>query len=303
MIKKYFSRKFFLKIFSLMASLFIWMYVVSSAEIEITKLVPVKIELPDGMSIKNEMTKEVTFRFRGPGLFVRKYLEKDLTIDVKKNRFYKKGITKYNIRLEQFKFKLPIGVELMSMEPRILQLNLERTREKLVKVKPVFSQKILDQYNIKEIKVFPDKIKISGPRSLVKGINIVETKTIEDLKSNDTSSFFVTIPRTDSRILLHEKAVEISYTLQSKNIEFTFTQVPIIFQSVKLIKNVNPKLITVKVFGDESKIKKLNKDSIQVIGYVPKDAANQVEIELTTELPDGIKALELSPKKVTVDLE
>jgi YbbR domain-containing protein len=279
------------------------MYVVSSAEIEITKIVPINIELPKGISVRNEMTKEVSFRLKGPGLFVRKFLEKELSIDVKKNRYYKKGKSKYNIRLDQFKFKLPLGVELMSMEPRILDLKLEKTREKMVEVIPVFSQNILDVYNIKKIKTFPSKIKISGAKSIIKRIKSIETKMIEDIKSKDGESFLVEVPNPDSRIVMNEAAVEISYTLQSKNIEFTYTEVPIIFQSVKLIKNVSPKSVSVKVYGEESKIKKLNMDSIQIIGYVPKDAAKKVEIELTTELPSGIKVLEITPKKVTVDLE
>lgn len=303
MKKKFLSRKFLLKIFSLMASIFIWMYVVSSAEILINKAVPLNIELPTGLAVSNEYSKEIHFRFKGPGLFVRKFIERDLTINVKKSKYFKRGIKKYNIRLDQYKFKLPLGVELISMEPRSLQINLENSIEKMVKVNPIFSQKIQDEYNVKEIKVFPKKVKISGPRSVVRKIKQLDTKIVEELGESSDAGFAVDLNTPDSRVEVHEESVDISYTLQSKNIEFTYTEVPIIFQSVKLIKSVKPSVVNVKVYGEESKIKQLSKDSIQVIGYIPKDASKRAEIELITEFPIGIKVLDLSPKKVTVELE
>ena len=69
------KQRWVLRGFSLIASIFIWLYVVSSAEIELSKIVKIDLELPENYSIVNFPDKEVHFRFKGPGLFVRKFLE------------------------------------------------------------------------------------------------------------------------------------------------------------------------------------------------------------------------------------
>jgi hypothetical protein len=148
MKKLIFRRKALLKLFSFFAGVFIWMYVVSSAEVEINFVSTAHIEVPKGLAIKNELNREIIYRYRGPGLFVRKFLEKQIDINIKSKMYYKRKRYKYNINLDQFKVKLPLGVELLSVEPRSLQFELEKSLEKFVSVKPVFSQKIMDDFNI-----------------------------------------------------------------------------------------------------------------------------------------------------------
>ena len=296
-------RKLLLKIFCLFFGVFIWMYVVSSAIIENEKSAQIKIQLPKGLAIKNEMVNEVTFRFKGPALFLREFINKDLQIEIKSKRYYKKGRYRYTLNMDNFKFKLPIGVEITSIEPRYLNLELEKEIEKWLEVKAVFADDILSDYNIKELITFPRKVLVRGPKSLLRGIKHLDTKLIEKLDTEKGHHFLVEIDQPDLRLSMDDTNVNISYTLQSKNIEFTYTEVPIIFQSVSLIKSALPKVVKVKVFGEEAKIKTLSKDSIQIIAFVPKGSVGQVEVELITELPPGLELVEITPKKVNIGLE
>lgn len=297
------KRKLFLKLFSLFSGVFIWMYVVSSAEVEVTFDAPITIEVPKGLAIKNEMNREIKYRFKGPGLFVRKFLEKKIRIDIKKDQYFKKRKFKYNISMDQFKFKLPLGVELLSIEPRDILVLLESSKEKSVEIKPIFSHSILNEFNIKELKVFPRRIKVTGPKSVVRSIKSIETKLITELNKNSGDHFAVELISPDSRVKLEEYTANVSYTVQSKIIEFTYTDVPIIFQSVSLIKSATPKLVKVIVSGSEVAIESLSRGPIQVVALISNGSKGKKEIELIAELPPGIKLIKIIPKVVSVNLE
>ncbi|MBT4791314.1 MAG: YbbR-like domain-containing protein [Halobacteriovoraceae bacterium] len=297
------SRKFLLRIFSLFAGLFIWMYVVSSSELEISKNIPIEIELPKSMAIKNDISHEVLYRLKGPALFVRKYLETQNKIVIKKEDYYQKRRSRYHIALDQFLAKLPLGVELVQTQPPQLTLVLERARKKRVSIKPVFASHISEKYKLKNLKAFPATVLVSGPSSLINNLKFIETKLIEDIDTNKGTSFLVDLALPDSRITLKDSQVNVTYTLQSRNIEFTYNEIPIIFQSTRLIKSATPKMVKIIVKGEESKLKSLGRDSIQIVALVPKNKRGKLDVELIVELPEGISLVSLTPKTVKLELE
>lgn len=298
-----FKQKIMLRLFSLLIGFFIWVYVVSSAQVEMNLKVALTIGLPEGLAIKNEINRELVYHLKGPRLLVRKFLEKERKIHISKKAYFKKRKYKYLINLDQFKLKLPPGLELTSLGARELVIELEALSEKFIVIKPSFSENILDNYKIEQLKIFPKKMKVMGPRSIVKSIKFLETQLIDELKLNKDNNFFVDVLSPDSRVRTHGKSINISYTLKSKKVDFVYSEIPIIFQSSSLIKSAFPKVVRVKVNGEESLINDLDKGTIQVIAYVPKGKHGKVEIELITELPQGIKLLEIIPKKVNLDLE
>ncbi len=303
MKKPLFKRKFFLRLFSLFAGVFIWMYVVSSAEIEVNLKAPLKIAIPKGLAISNEFVRVIEYRFKGPGLLVRKLLDREIKIDIKEEEYYKKGKYNYHINIENYNFKLPISVEQISVTPRELNLKLERIMHKTIRVKPNFAANILENFDVKDVKVFPDKVKISGPRSLIKKMNFVETKLIEDINLVSEGGFLTEINIHDPRLQLDEKNVNLSYSLHSKNVSKTFRGIPIVFQSISLVKRAFPKEVVIKISGEEKKINSLRQEDIHVLAMIPKKNRSKQEIELITELPEGIKLVEINPSKVSVELE
>ncbi|MAX65844.1 MAG: hypothetical protein QF441_01480 [Bacteriovoracaceae bacterium] len=296
-------KNIWLKAFSVFASIFIWMYVVSSAEIEVNKSIPIAIELPQELAMKNEIINQVNYRLKGPGIFVRKFVDKNLKIRIKKESYFKRGVQKYSIALDSYKFKLPLGVELLNIEPRYITLDLEKKISKKVRVVPSFSNEILSLYNIKDLKVTPKKIKVSGARSLVNRLQLIETKTINEIQNTAQGNLVVGLHKNDPRLSFFTESVNVSYHIQSKTISKSFSEIPIIFQSMELIKQTSHKFVTITLEGDEKLINELAQDSIQVIANIPKGSPKKLKLELITDLPEGIKVSEINPKLIDIVLE
>ncbi len=297
------NRKRLLKLFSLFFSIFIWLYVVSTAEIEIVKEIPIKISVPDRMAIANDIEKNVSYSLSGPGLFVRRFLHKDLEVVIDIENYYKRGISNYKINLDPYKFKLPLGVELTSIEPRFLDLRLEPLVSKKVAVKPNFSSQLNDEYKIVDITVLPKFVTVSGPRSIINRVKKLETKLIENIENVPAEGLRTKVEINTDKIKVDDSNILVNFVLKSKIVQKTMNDIPIIFQSNSLIKNISQKKINMVLEGDEKLMSQLEASGIQVLAIVPQKINGPTDIELITELPEGIKLISLEPSNVTVELE
>ena len=296
-------KKLYLKIFSLISGLFIWMYVVSSAQIELTKIVDLKVDLPKGKSVRNIIPSEVRYRIKGPGIFVRKFVNDKFDLKISKKEYYKKGQTSFILDLEKIKAKLPFGVELVSIEPRNFPLKLERSLRKKVEISPDFSPGILEQFNIQRLSIKPEKIEISGPRSIVKNVQKVKTEEIDSLSVGQNQKVEIKLISPDKRLFLEQSSIIASMELITKNKQRLFKNIPIIYQSMGPIKYVSTRSVDITLVGKEEVLGKLDPESIQVIALIPKGKKGELSIELITELPQGIRLKELTPKSIKVEVE
>ena len=244
-----------LRFFSLLVAVLIWMYVVSSAEIEVTKNIPINIQVPDKLAISNRWDQEVQYRIKGPGLFVRKFLERKLVMEFKQEDYYQKGRLNYKLVFDRSKVKLPLGVELVDIQPRVLNLALEKSLTKSVQVKILEADGFREKFQIDKINVEPQKVSITGPRSVIQKLDYIESPIIDGKKLNEEKSFVVALKSQDPRVMLKNELVNVSYELKSKTKEFTFSDLPIIFQTVSLISQVDPKVVSVVLKGDSEVIK------------------------------------------------
>lgn len=303
-MKKLIGRKNLLRLFSLAVAGFIWIYVVSSAEIEVTKNIPIEVEIPDKYAISNRWDQEVQYRIKGPGLFVRKFLDRELFMRFNKSDYYQKGKLKYRLIFDRSKIKLPLGVELVDIQPRVLNINLERSMQKTVAVKAVMAEGVIERNKIEEVKLKPSKIEISGPRSVIRNITSVETQVIDSTKLNDDRSFIQAVKIDDPRVKAKTDFVNVSYSLIAQTKEFTFSDLPIIFQTVKLISKVEPKVVSVVLKGDSNVMEKLTKEKIKIIADVPSGKQGSVEVQLKAQIDaKDVEVISIFPPKVKLVLE
>ncbi len=309
MIRSKVKKKYLLRFFSVISSFFIWLYVVSSAEVELTKNIPIEIETPKGYAIANLVEREAVFRFKGPGLFVREFIEQEKVIKIKKDAYYKKGKSTFSLRLDRFPIKLPLGVELLSLEPRVLGLSIERKISKKLKVKPIFTQNLEDKYTISNVQIRPEYVKVSGPSSLIKSLDSIETKTIDGQNLISNKSIVTDLAFIDQRVNIDTSEVNISYVLESKLLNFTYNRIAIIFQSAQIIKNSSFREVSITLKGDRTLFDGLDQDGIKVFAEVDsrelkaKENKKTKRVELRVELPDGLELVELKPSEIEVELE
>lgn len=297
------KRKILLKFISLVGGFFIWIYVVSAAQIELSKTLPLKVDIPKEFAIKNDLPNEVMYRVKGPGIFTRKYVDDKAELLIKKEFYYKKGKKKFNINFDKVGIKLPLGVELLEVRPRSFSLELEKSSSQRVKIKSKISPVILEKYKIGKIKIRPQKIMITGPRSVVRGIKFVETEEIDSLTAGINKDLKILLTKPDKRVDLSQSNISANIELLSKLKVETLKKVPIVFQSSKLIKNASHKYVDLKVEADENLLKDIDLSEFKVFAIVRQNSSGTTKVKLITKLPQGIKELEVVPREIKVVVE
>lgn len=297
------NRKLILKFISILTSFLIWIYVVSSAEVELTKEYDLNLQVPEGQALKTIIPKVVSFRVKGPGIFARKYADGRENYFIDQKKYYKKGKKKYTINLDKLKKKLPLGVELVSVEPRSISFELERNLKKKVEIKPIFTSSILEKFNVGDLVLSQKKMTITGPRSLVKKVKEIKTVELDFLKGGINSEVQIELVNPDSRIKLEKNKITGSIELLSRIVEKEFKNISIIFQSSGLVKYASTKKVSFVLSGDENIIDKIKKEQIQVLAIVPNGKNGKQTIKLISELPQGIKEVKIIPKSIIVDVE
>lgn len=288
---------------SLATAMLIWIYVVSTAEIELNKELAIQVDLPDGKAIRNEVPKSVIYRIKGPGLFVRAFLEKQNTFKIPRQTFKKSMKKKILINLEKFQDQLPLGLELVDVAPRQFYLELEASMEKTVPVKAQFAAAVLGQFKVQKLELWPKEVQIRGPRSLVQKVDFIDTKELEPLKIGLNKEVKVALINPDQRLRLSPEVVNTSIDLINKMVRKKVDGFSILFQSEGFIKYASQKKVELTLEGSSKEIEDLDLDSIQVIALAPRGKRGELDIELITELPQGIKVIDISPKSIKVIVE
>ena len=296
-------KKHLLRLFSLLVSVLIWMYVVSSAEVEISKHVEVDISVPKNMAISNLIEKEVVYRFKGPGLFVRKFLENPMKVEIDSQSYYRKGKKNYILSIDRLPLKLPLGVELMSFEPRYINLVLEPKVKKKLKVIPQFSSELRNEYDIKEIKLMPEFIEVEGPKGLVSGLKNLETKMISKIDFHNGAPTEVELSPLDSRLTMTNSKILINYSYNSKKIDFTYKSVPIIFHSAQLISKSSHRYAMVKIQVKNGETSRPTNTEITVIATPKANVSGAQQVALKVNVPAGVDLVAVEPESIELELE
>jgi hypothetical protein len=90
------------------------------------------------------------------------------------------------IHLTDKSVRMPFGVNLVKITPSILTLNLERTLQKVVPVRPRLVGRPAPGFEVGEVKAEPSEVRIAGPRSRIQEMEsaFTEALSVEGAQSN-----------------------------------------------------------------------------------------------------------------------
>lgn len=294
------KRKHLLKIFSLFFSVFIWLYATNSAEVERIKEIPITVEVPKGMILKNSDDFKVRYFVKGPNLIARKFGNEKILKKVEVKEYYKRKKKNYTVSLEDYRVKLPLGLELIKVTPSEINFQIDRLLKKKVPLIIEQDFKLVDG----NVSIGQKFVTITGPRSILSKVKSWKLNKVDINELVEKKKVFASLESTDDNFSFDKDKIEVTYSPKIKNQEFTFNNVPIIFQTSKLLKSISQRVVSIKIIGDKDIVNNLDLDAISIFGTIPKKVKSQeIEVLLRAELPEGIELLEIKPEKVIVELE
>jgi YbbR domain-containing protein len=171
-----FSESLALKLVSLLLALILWITILGLKREEIRLNVKLEPLLPPGMLIINKIPEHIQFTFTGPRI-VLKNLEKKLQPIRPDLRRSRDTTLSFSIS-EDLLGDLGNGVRVASFYPPNVLIRLEELIERYVPVKPTFIGEVLNGKKVKEVRVTPAQVSVTGPRGLVQTLESVGTEVI-----------------------------------------------------------------------------------------------------------------------------
>ena len=200
--------------------------------------------------------------------------------------------------------QLPVGVEVISIDPDTLHFVFEKSFTKKVAVKPDISLQFAKQYNLYDsLMLKPDSVKVSGRKSIVDTIRYVDTrhKTYNNLKEGVTEKLGLVTPKFDPPVYLSTDSVLVSLKVEKFTEARVEVPVTLMFgTSVKSIYRTYPEKVTVTCLIAMKDYSRLDPSLFSVVssdedvsGF--EDRRIPVRVE---QSPKFVKVMKIEPEKV-----
>ena len=301
-----FFKNFGKKIIAVVIAILIW--IVANLEFDIEKdfNVPVKYtNLNPELIIANNPPQKINFRIRGPRTELSTFTNSNSIINIDLSEF-KKGVS--NIKVQSDEMNLPREIDILTMSPSEITLDIDSLYTKNVPIIPVMDSLEAGFEIIGEPELSPANVEIKGPRKLLNNIKSIDTSTIS-LK-DEKSQFSIEVPlQLPNNLVTIEgsKLVKVTIDLKEENLEKEFNNLNIVFKNFNDLDFIAlDKTKAMIIFdGPYSLINDLSSNDIDV--YVDaKDLSNdesgkhKLRVKVDYPNPNNLHLNKLSPEMIEI---
>ena len=152
------------------------LFLISRQPVSEVRIVGVPVEyinVPAGLELTGDIPQTVSVRLKGPRDVVRGLPPSQLAVEAD---LRDKTAGERNVQLRTSDLNLPTNVEISRVEPASLQLKLEPTLHKKVKVEAPPAQAD-EGFDITYVVIEPETLEIEGPASVVANVTSLKTES------------------------------------------------------------------------------------------------------------------------------
>lgn len=291
----------FLRLASLIAGTTLWFYVLNSEPVRVERDFPLRLLLPEGQVIANEWPQTVKIELKGARVFLETMQPSGLEVIAEVAATPKRQ----NLRLVSSMVPTPFGVEVVSIIPDMLPLQLTKESSKTIKVRPMITGDAGPDVAFDIERVEPSIVKVIGPWNLLKDLRDLPTATLSWSELDPSKGVVkVALRDIDSRIRVDgAQEVEIFYKVKPKKANMTLKNIPIRFLSTSRRISSRVKEVALDVLVSEQNSALLTKDRVQVIADIPEGKKGQMQVDLRAVLPDGVHLLQIHPASISISVK
>ncbi|MEW6456481.1 MAG: CdaR family protein [Acidobacteriota bacterium] len=219
-IKNFFKENIEIKIISIVLAFLIWFTIGKDEKSFSDIYIPVPIELkniPNNLEIIGTSVKNAEIRIRAPERIIRNLNPDKISLKLNLEKA-KEGTQWFKISDEDI--IIPEEAEIVKINPSMIQITFDTIQEKYVDIKPVITGKMAKGLKLKSVTVFPNKTKVSGPKTRFKDGMNVKTDSINLSQLNSSIEMKVNIfPPNQYLRLLDDKFVIVKIEIEKTNEE------------------------------------------------------------------------------------
>ncbi len=300
-LKKLGQSHIFLRIASVIAGTTLWFYVLNSEPVRVEREFPLKLLMPQSQVVSNSWPQSIKVELKGARVFLENVQPEGIEIITEVASAPKKQ----TIKLYPSMIALPFGVEVVSMIPDTINLQLVKESAKTLKIRPIVTGEVGPDVAFDIEKISPSTVKVSGPWNVLKDLKDIPTVAMNwnDLDTTK-GSVKVNLRDLDARLDYDNTSeVEIFFKVRPKKANLTLKNIPIRFVTSATRITSRVKEVSLEVLAPESPGFKLTTDNVQVMADIPVGKKGSVNVELRAVLPEGVHLLQIHPSSISINVK
>jgi len=291
--------KHLLKIVSFVMACFLWFYVLNSEPQEVVRKLSIEYKTPKGYSLANLALDKVSVRLKGSRAFMQQALKgrEKIIIDVTRLPYKKKK--DLTATLSNYDIPVPFGVDVLSIDPEVLHIKLDKEITKKVSVKAQLVGDVSHDLKLMKTSLTPSTVFIKGPKEVMRKIGRLRSLPIDVSSLEGNGEIKVGILPTDPRIHIKRDApLVFKYSMKPKKANLTLKKVKIRFISSGRQFKTKHKYASLDVLAPDDI--KLKASSVKVFADIPEGKRGVRTVKLEARLPEGVHLLQINPQTIRV---
>ena len=297
----FFRKDWVLKLLSLGFALLIWFFVVGEQKGELNISIPLElVNIPEGMVIANDIPPNIDVRVYGPRSMIRAMATKGIlrVIDLQDAT-----PGKITVHISPDSLSLPGAIRALRIQPSIVEIVLEPLVLSDFPIKPVLKGKVAKYHKVLNTYVYPSRVVLSGPESVIKAMNDVRTFPVDlDGASHDITKE-IGLDLHGLHVSPEEKetykvTVNIVPTQSTRRI----THIPVQIETSKPNVLWWPRIVSVTLRGPILDLREIKVTDIYV-GISLKGLEPGIHsVEPGCIVPEGFTLMEITPQNIKVNI-
>jgi YbbR domain-containing protein len=212
-IRKLFFENLGLKITALVLAILVWAAVTGSERADSEKTLRVPVELTnvsESIEVRTVKPEEVSLSLHGASQIINEISQQNLKISIDLRDTVKSG--RINFYAEDH-LKIPNGVQILSVHPKMIEINVEEFAIREIPVKVRFIGRLKSGLTLKEARVIPEKVTVIGFRPQIAEIDSISTEPLNLATIENSTNLIVALAKTGN-ILRFQAQKEVEVVLE-----------------------------------------------------------------------------------------
>ena len=248
--------------------------------------VPIQFQgLPPGHEILDDGEQRVSVRLFGPEDLVRRLNSNQITVVA---HLQHKDPGERVVQLHPEDVVRPPRVKVSQIFPPNIRLQIERTAERSVPIRPRTEGALAPGVEVYDVTVTPSQIHLEGPESQLNELQDVSTESI-NLAGHDTSfSKLVDVETLHPSIRIKTREqIRLTVTIGEQRVTQIFTGVPVRWPDQGTDGRLLTRKVDVEIYGPLSRVGALTPSQIRVEARTTGVPREQGSVAPTVLLPEG----------------
>ena len=303
---KWLSRNWGLKIISLVLAIGTWYYAVGEENIEVTRVIPLKIQMASAqMTVSEISTKVVQVTLSAPRTLIVNLASQDIQA-VHKIGSEIKTSGAYSFRLETSEIRVPnFQIRVIKIVPETVTVKLDELIVQKLEIQPDFIGEPAIGYKLltDELRMDPNAILTQGPKDVLAKMKSAKTEPVDlvgRIRSFHRTSEVKLPPGVKA---MSESLVDVYIPIREEFGEKEFKDVPVRIlraPAASGVVDLSPDKVSFALKGSKLYLEKLTPETLLVYVDLGSLKKGNYELPLQVVLPENVNMKEKEPIKIKV---